>query len=78
MSNLVYSKDFTFGKYHHINEFDIRYFCSKQNDINEFKDDLKAIYYDTKNIKPNNGTQEKELEKRKAVINGASKLFDEL
>ena len=44
----------------------------------EFKDILELFYYDTEEIKPSNEDQEKELEKRKVVINTASKLYDKL
>ena len=44
----------------------------------EFKDTLELFYYDTEEIKPNNEDQEKDLEKRKVVINTASKLYDKL
>ena len=70
-TSIVYSKDFTFYKYHNINEFAKRSFSSKQNDLTEFKDSLETFYYDTKEITPNNEAQEKDLEKRKVVINTA-------
>ena len=44
----------------------------------EFKDTLELFYYDTEEIKPNNEDQEKDLEKRKVVINTASKLYEKL
>ena len=50
----------------------------QKNDLKEFKDALETLYYYTKEIKPNNEVQEKDLEKRKVVINVASKLFDKL
>ena len=77
-SNLVYSKDFTFYKYRNINEFAKRSFYSKQNDLTEFKDTLDTFYYDIEKIKQNNEAQEKDLEKRKVVINKAFKLYDKL
>ena len=77
-SNLVYSKVFTFYKYRSINEFCKRSFYSKQDDLNEFKDILETFYYDTEKIKPNNEAQEKDLEKRKVVIDTASRLYDKL
>ena len=46
-SNLVYSKDFTFYKYHHTKEFAKRYFYSKRNDLIEFNDILELFYNDT-------------------------------
>ena len=77
-SNLVYSKVFTFYKYRSINEFAKRSFYSKQDDLNKFKDILETFYYDTEKIKPNNEAQEKDLEKRKVVIDTASRLYDKL
>ena len=50
----------------------------QKNDLKEFKDALETLYYYIKEIKPNNEVQEKDLEKRKVVINVASKLFDKL
>ena len=58
-SNLVYSKDFTFYKYHNINEVAKLFSYSKQNDLAEFKDTLKTFYYDTEEIKPKNKAQKK-------------------
>ena len=49
-------------------EFAKRSFYLKQNDITEFNDTLEIFYYDTEEIKPNNETHEKGLEKRKVVI----------
>ena len=43
-SNLVYSKDFTFYKYHNINEFPKRSFYSKQYDLTELKDTLETFH----------------------------------
>ena len=42
---LVCSKDFTFYKYHKINEFAKRSLNSKQNDLNEFKNKLETWWY---------------------------------
>ena len=67
-SNLVYNNCFTFYKYRNINKFAKRSFYSKQNDLIEFKEKLETFYYDTEEIKSNNEAQEKDLEKRKAVI----------
>ena len=67
-----------FYKYHNIHDFAKRSFYSKQNDLTEFKDILDLFYYDTEKIKPNNEAQEKALEKRKIMINTASKLYDKL
>ena len=39
---------------------------------------VELFYDDTKEIKPNNDDQEKDLELRKVVINTASKLYDKL
>ena len=39
---------------------------------------METFYYDTEEIKPNNEAQENNLEKRKVVINTASKLYDKL
>ena len=47
MSNLVYSKDFTFYKYNNIKEFAKRSFYSKWNDLIEFNDILELFDYDT-------------------------------
>ena len=77
-SNLVYSKVFTFYKYRSINEFAKRSFYSKQDNLNKFKDILETFYYDTEKIKPNKEAQEKDLEKRKVVIDTASRLYDKL
>ena len=44
----------------------------------ELKDILKLIYNDTEQINPNNEDQEKDLEKRKVLINTASKSYDKL
>ena len=63
-SNLVYSKDFTFYKYHNIKEFAKRSFDSNQIDLIEFKDMLELFHHDAKEIKPNNENQEKDMEKR--------------
>ena len=46
--------------------------------IYQFKDILETFYYDTVKIKPNNEAQEKDLEKRKVVIDTASRLYDKL
>ena len=78
MSNLVYSKDFTFYKYNDIKEFAKRSFYSKWNDLIEFNDILELFDYDTEWIKPNSEDQRKELEKGKVPINTASKLYDKL
>ena len=51
-------------------------FLLKTKWFNEVKDILEIFYYDTEKIKPNNEAQEKYLEKRKVVINRASKLYD--
>ena len=67
-SNLVHSKDLTFHKYHNIDEFARRSFYLRQN----------TFYYDTKEIRTNNEALEKDLEKRKFMINTASKLYDKL
>ena len=64
-SNLVYSKDFTFYKYHLINEFAKLFFLFKKNDLTEFKDTLETFCYDTEKIQPNNEAKEKDLEKEK-------------
>ena len=77
-SNLVYSKVFTFYKYRSINEFAKRSFYSKQDNLNKFKDILETFYYDTEKIKPNKEAQEKDLEKRKVVIDTAPRLYDKL
>ena len=53
-------------------------FLLKTKWFNEVKDTLEIFYYDTEKIKPNNEAQEKYLEKRKVVINTASKLYDKL
>ena len=71
----MYSKDFT---YHNINEFAKRSFYSKQNDLSDFKNTLQIFYYDTKEIEPNNEDQEKDLQKRKVLINTVSKLYNKL
>ena len=39
------------------------FFYSKQNDLIEFKDILEMFYFDTEEVKPNNETQGKDLEK---------------
>ena len=49
---------------------------SKRHDLTEFKDILELLYYDIEDIKPYKKYQEKDLEKRKVVINTASKLYD--
>ena len=64
-TNLVYSKDFTFYKYHNINEFAKRSFLFKKEDLTEFKDTTEMFHYDTEKSKPNNEDQEKDLEKKK-------------
>ena len=74
-SNLVYSKDFTFYKHRNIKEFARRSFDSNENDLIDFKDMLELFYDDAKKIKPNNEDQEKDLEKRKIVVNTASKIY---
>ena len=43
-SNLVYSKDLTFYKYHNINEFAKRSFYSKQYDLTELRDTLEIFH----------------------------------
>ena len=53
-SNLLYSKDFTFYKYHNIKEFAKCSFDPKGNDLTEFKEILELFYTDTEEIKPNN------------------------
>ena len=45
---------------------------SKRHDLTEFKDILELL----EDIKPYKKYQEKDLEKRKVVINTASKLYD--
>ena len=61
-SNLFYSKDFTFYKYHGITDFvDERSPDSKVNYLKDFKDELEEFYYDTVEIKLNNKAQEKDL-----------------
>ena len=77
-SNLVHSKDFTFCKFHNINEFAKHSFYSKQNDLTQFNDTLDTFFCDTEEIIPNNEAQEKHLEKRNVVINTACKLCDTL
>ena len=47
-----------------MNEFAKRSFYSNQNDFNEFKDASETFYYFTKEIKPNDKVQEKDLEKK--------------
>ena len=42
------------------------------------KDILEIFYCDTEETKPNNEAQEKDLEKRKIVINTVSKLYVKL
>ena len=39
---------------------------------------MEEVYYDTQDTKPNNKAQEKDLVKRKVVINKAPKLYDKL
>ena len=78
VSNLVYSKDSTFYKYHNTEAFIKHSFYSKQNDLNEFKDKSEIFQCDTKNIKPNNEAQTKDFEKRKVLINTAPKLYNNL
>ena len=77
-SNLVYSKDFGFYKYHNINKFVKRSFYSKENDLSDFKDIWGTFYYNTQELNPNNESHKKDVEKRRAVINTASKLHNKL
>ena len=56
----------------------LRSFYLKLNDLIEFKHILELFYDNTKEIKPNNEDQEKDLEKRKVLIYTVSKLYDEL
>ena len=44
----------------------------------EFKKKLELSYYNTKEIKPNNEDQTKDLEKRKVVLVKASELYNKL
>ena len=62
-SNLVYSKYFSFYKYHNINEFVKFSLDSKLNDLKEFKDKIELFYHDTIGIKPNNEHQKKDFKK---------------
>ena len=39
---------------------------------------MELFYHDTEKIKPNNVDQEKDLEKRKVVVNTACKFYDNL
>ena len=64
-SNLVYSKEFTFYKYHNTKEFAKRSFNSKRNDLIEFRDILELFYDDIEKIKPNNEDHKKDLKKEK-------------
>ena len=56
----------------------LRSFYLKLNDLIEFKHILELFYDNTKEIKPNNEDQEKDLEKRKVLIYTVSKLYDKL
>ena len=60
----MYSKDFTFYKYHNANEFAKHSFSSKQNDLSDFKDTLETFYYHTEKIKPNNETQKNDFKRK--------------
>ena len=67
-SNLIYSKDFTFYKYHKTKDFAAkRSFDSKQNDLREFKNKLELFYHDTEEITTNNKGQKKNLRKKSCV-----------
>ena len=72
-SNLIYSKEFTFYKYHTTKQF-AKLSWSKGNYLIEFKDILELFYDDTEKIKRNNEDQKKDLEKNVA-INTASKFY---
>ena len=67
-SDLVCSNDFSFYKYCHTKKIAKRCICSKRNDLPELKGLLELLHHDTKELKPNNEDQEKDLEKRKIVI----------
>ena len=58
-SNLVYSNEFAFYKYHSAKQLSKRSFYSKWNDLIEFKDILELFYGDTQETKPNNEDQRK-------------------
>ena len=74
-SDLAYNNYFTFYKYHNIKEFTKPSPDLKLNDLKEPKDELELFYYENKDIKPNSEYQDKDLGKRKVVINATSKLY---
>ena len=67
-SNLVCCKDFTFYKYHDINEFVTHSIDLKLNDSKEFKAKLELFSHNTDEVKPTNKEQIKEFKKRKVVL----------
>ena len=77
-SNLVYDNYYTSYKYHNMKEFAKRPPDLKLNDLKYFEENLEFFYHDTKKIKPNNEDEEKNLQKRKVVVNTTSKLYDKL
>ena len=56
-SNIVCSKDFTFYKYHDINEFVTHSLDLKLNDSKEFKTKLELFSHNTDEVKPSNKEQ---------------------
>ena len=58
-SNLFYSKEFAFYKYHSAKQLAKRSFYSKWNNLIKFKDILELFYDDTQETKPNNEDQKK-------------------